>query len=101
MSGCVTGRSAAGESDVLFCKLLPSSNNDLAKHCLKESVPFVPFYTFTEVRMTRGSSAICARCGSCARKRHSSLVACYSLHVYRSRSTAKRSLKVGSLCRSW
>ena len=38
---------------MLFCKLLPSSNNDLAKHCLKESVPFVPFYTFTEVRLTR------------------------------------------------
>ena len=45
----VSDMSAAGESDVLFVKTLPGKPSDLAKHCQKEGVDYMPFTTFTEV----------------------------------------------------
>lgn len=45
----VSDMSAAGESDILFVKTLVGGSNDLAKHCQKEGVDYMPFTSFTEV----------------------------------------------------
>jgi len=46
----VSDMSAAGESDVLFVKINPHSSNDLAEHCAKENIPYLPFLDFTQVQ---------------------------------------------------
>jgi len=55
--------SAAGESDILFVKTLPGKPSDLAKHCDKTNVDYMPFTSFTEVRdhvksIVEGSSTV-------------------------------------------
>jgi len=46
----VSDLSAAGESDVLFVKVIPDGTNDLAHHCQDKCLPFIPFTSFTTVR---------------------------------------------------
>lgn len=43
-------RSAAGESDLLFVKIVPGGSNDLSKYCDKQNVDYVSFTSFTEVK---------------------------------------------------
>jgi len=45
----VSDLSAAGEGDVLFAKVIPGGSNDLARHCDKEKIPYLPFLSFTQV----------------------------------------------------
>lgn len=48
----VSDMSAAGESDILFVKTLPGKPSDLAKHCDKTNVDYMPFTSFTEVSVS-------------------------------------------------
>ncbi|KAL7007939.1 hypothetical protein EMMF5_002588 [Cystobasidiomycetes sp. EMM_F5] len=48
----VSDMSAAGESDLLFVKIVPGGSNDLSKYCDQRNVPYVPFQSFTEVKAT-------------------------------------------------
>jgi len=46
----VSDMSAASSADVLFVKLNPEGSNDLAEHCAKNNIPYVPFLDFTQVQ---------------------------------------------------
>ncbi|GAA99482.1 uncharacterized protein L969DRAFT_93942 [Mixia osmundae IAM 14324] len=46
----VSDQSAAGESDILYVKIVPDGHNDLAAHCQKKGVPFVPFLAWDQIR---------------------------------------------------
>jgi hypothetical protein len=44
-------RSAAGESDVLFVKVVPGGHNDLYDYCKQQGVHFLPFMHFKQAHL--------------------------------------------------
>lgn len=42
--------STAAEADVLFVCMSHKRNNDLAVHCARKNIPYIPFISFTEVQ---------------------------------------------------
>ncbi|GAA5916673.1 hypothetical protein JCM6882_002262 [Rhodosporidiobolus microsporus] len=46
----VSDLSAAKACDLLFVKVIPGHTNDLAVHCDRENIPYVPFEDFTKVK---------------------------------------------------
>lgn len=66
----VSDLSAAGEGDVLFAKVIPGGSNDLARHCDKQRIPYIPFLSFTQVlehtrELVDGKVSLCVGASRC------------------------------------